>query len=114
MWERACSRRRCISHCSCRLTRTLREQARSHRSMHLIVPTLRAGTIRPRGMLIDANRVYDAQRQNNTSPPRDDLDPLRSAQCRLCFRRSNPTPGTIWLSMTPIRCTSMKADRRRD
>ncbi|TKK42766.1 hypothetical protein PflCFBP13517_04495 [Pseudomonas fluorescens] len=31
MWERACSRRRCISQYQCLLGRRLREQARSHR-----------------------------------------------------------------------------------
>ncbi|TWR47119.1 hypothetical protein DA482_00955 [Pseudomonas fluorescens] len=31
MWERACSRKRCASQCIDRLTRRLREQARSHR-----------------------------------------------------------------------------------
>jgi len=35
MWERACSRRRPISQWSCRLTLRLREQARSHRVLHL-------------------------------------------------------------------------------
>ncbi|RBL69958.1 hypothetical protein C3E98_019960 [Pseudomonas sp. MWU13-2625] len=30
MWERACSRKRCVSHCKCRLKHCFREQARSH------------------------------------------------------------------------------------
>ncbi|KAA8739085.1 hypothetical protein FE275_19150 [Pseudomonas koreensis] len=30
LWERACSRRRCVSQRKCRLTLRLREQARSH------------------------------------------------------------------------------------
>ncbi|PVZ53384.1 hypothetical protein C9422_27740 [Pseudomonas sp. B1(2018)] len=31
LWERACSRMRCVIQNGCRLTRRLREQARSHR-----------------------------------------------------------------------------------
>ncbi|TPG72608.1 hypothetical protein EAH78_28590 [Pseudomonas arsenicoxydans] len=30
MWERACSRKRCVSQYLCRLTDCIREQARSH------------------------------------------------------------------------------------
>src|SRR5471030_852158 len=33
MWERACSRKRCVSQQGFRLTRPLREQARSHRGV---------------------------------------------------------------------------------
>src|SRR5471030_130366 len=35
MWERACSRKRCVSRHLYRLTRPLREQARSHRGFVL-------------------------------------------------------------------------------
>ncbi len=30
LWERACSRMRCISQCICKLIHRIREQARSH------------------------------------------------------------------------------------
>src|SRR5471030_3547762 len=33
MWERACSRKRCVSRHQCRLTHRFREQARSHRGI---------------------------------------------------------------------------------
>jgi len=34
LWERACSRRRCVRQYRCQLTLRFREQARSHRGMH--------------------------------------------------------------------------------
>ena len=45
MWERACSRRRCVSQCMYRLTCRFRGQARSHRGSVVlpIVPTLCVG-----------------------------------------------------------------------
>ncbi|PRW86430.1 hypothetical protein C7A11_20225 [Pseudomonas simiae] len=41
MWERACSRRRSVSHRICRMTHCLREQARSH----ICSPVLLGGLI---------------------------------------------------------------------
>ena len=38
MWERACSRWRCVSRHRCQLNRRLREQARSHKFCALITP----------------------------------------------------------------------------
>ena len=44
MWERACSRKRSVSHRMYRLNHRIREQARSHMGLRrLIVPTLCVG-----------------------------------------------------------------------
>ncbi|PPK40511.1 hypothetical protein CD175_03450 [Pseudomonas laurylsulfatiphila] len=52
MWERACSRKRCVRQYRCRLTHRFREQARSHRVLRCFSkvpePTARCGRNRLR------------------------------------------------------------------
>ncbi|TPG75684.1 hypothetical protein EAH78_19175 [Pseudomonas arsenicoxydans] len=94
LWERACSRRRCVSHHKYRLTHRLREQARSHKGF--VFPggnggVYRTVSIAPLDTVLSNNRPLPNTARIQTC---DELYKPSSARTPVLPRHSHSVKGT--------------------